>query len=220
MIEKINYSNFEANLNFLVNNNLINKKDKILEIGSGKGVLLNQLYKNGYNIIGNEVNEQFHKKAKELFGNNLPIYLTKGTKLNFKNNSFDIIISFDVLEHIPDTDAHLQEIKRILKPEGYYILGTPNKWTNILWEILQTKSFKYKEDHCSLHNYWELKKRFKKNNFKIKFIKTSIINNFTLSKIEKKFGKLASFGFRLLNPDKFPLPFRTNFYIIAKNEIK
>ena len=51
MIEKINYSNFEANLNFLVNNNLINKKDKILEIGSGKGVLLNQLYLNDSKII-------------------------------------------------------------------------------------------------------------------------------------------------------------------------
>lgn len=215
MKEKIAYGNFEANLNFLMNNSLISKDDKILEIGSGKGVLLNYLYKKGYNIIGNEADKSFYKKAKELFGNDLPIYLTKGTKLDFEDNSFDVVISFDVFEHIKDVDKHLQEIKKILKPRGRYLLGTPNKWTNIPWEILQSKSLKYKEYHCSLHNYWQLKRRFQKNNFKVKFIKVPIINNFTLSKIKEKIGETGLFLFKIINPDKLPLPLRTNFYIIT-----
>lgn len=218
MKEKVNYSNFEANLDFLINNDLINKKDKILEIGSGKGVLLNHLYKKGYNIIGNEINGSFYKEAKKLFGNDLPIHLTNENKLNFKDNSFDIVISFDVLEHIPNTDVHLQEIRRVLKPKGRYLLGTPNKLTNIPWEILQTKSFKYKKYHCSLHSYWELKKRFQKNNFKIEFIKVPIMNNFLLSKIERKLGKIWLFLFKIININKLPLPFRTNFYITGRCE--
>jgi methionine biosynthesis protein MetW len=58
--------------------------------------------------------------------------LDKGIPI--KSNSFDIILSNQVIEHVCNTDLLLKEIKRILKPDGYAIISTNNisSWTNII----------------------------------------------------------------------------------------
>jgi SAM-dependent methyltransferase len=47
------------------------------------------------------------------------------TKLTFEANSFDYILNFDVLEHVPDVDSALKEIHRVLKPRGTLLLSVP-----------------------------------------------------------------------------------------------
>ncbi|MFZ6664546.1 class I SAM-dependent methyltransferase [Peijinzhouia sedimentorum] len=44
---------------------------------------------------------------------------------DFTNNSFDVIVSIEVMEHVDDLDGYLSEIKRILKPGGKFIWTTP-----------------------------------------------------------------------------------------------
>lgn len=58
--------------------------------------------------------------------------LDKGIPI--KSNSFDIILSNQVIEHVCNTDLLLREINRILKPDGYVIISTNNisSWTNII----------------------------------------------------------------------------------------
>ena len=48
-------------------------------------------------------------------------------KLDFSDASFDLVFSFHALEHIPDPDLCLAEMNRVLRPGGYYLVGTPNK---------------------------------------------------------------------------------------------
>ena len=43
------------------------------------------------------------------------------------NESFDVVIAFDVLEHVPDYQESLQEVRRILRPKGYAIFTVPQK---------------------------------------------------------------------------------------------
>jgi ubiquinone/menaquinone biosynthesis C-methylase UbiE len=50
--------------------------------------------------------------------------LNKG--IDFDDNTFDIIFAGEIIEHIYDTDLFVQEIKRILKPNGKFIVTTPN----------------------------------------------------------------------------------------------
>lgn len=214
--EKIHFGNFEANISFLVKNRLILKRDKILEIGSGKGVRLNYLFRRGFDIRGIEVNKDFYKRSIELYDKDLPISMTEGTKLNFKDNSFDIVISFDVLEHIPDTDSHLREVYRVLKTNGKYIFGIPNKLTAIPFAIIVDKSFaNYKKDHCSLHSYWGIKKRSDKNGFTCKFYNISIMNDFLKSKIEKYLGIIGIILIKVFNPDTLPKFLKPTLYIVA-----
>ncbi len=70
---------------------------------------------------------------------------------------FATVVSFDVFEHIPDSDAHLHEVTRVLSPGGAYFLQTPNKWTNVVFETIRWRSFTaFRVDHCSLHSYREI----------------------------------------------------------------
>lgn len=209
---KINLGNFDANLSFLKKTGLLTKDKKILEIGSGTGAMVNYLSKQGYNAIGTEVNEEFINFAKSNFG----INIEKMSRDNpeFEDSSFDIVLSFDIFEHISNTDECLQEVKRVLKTGGYYLLATPSKCTNLPFEIIKNRSLtKHKEYHCSLHNYGQLKRRFKKNGFSVKFYEIPVVNEFFKEKIKKQFGILGLMALRIFNPDNFPYFLRTNFYL-------
>ena len=93
-------------------------------------------------------------EGRRLYGP-LPIDPVEGTALPYPAATFDILISFDVFEHIPDSDAHLREVRRVLRPGGggggRYLLQTPNKWTNSVFETIRWRSLTaWRQDHCSL----------------------------------------------------------------------
>lgn len=50
-------------------------------------------------------------------------YLGKGEELKFPNDSFDLVVCNNVLDHVEDSRSCLGEIKRILKPGGYFVFG-------------------------------------------------------------------------------------------------
>ena len=49
-------------------------------------------------------------------------------RIPFDDDSFDLVFSGNVMEHIQDTNAVFREIKRVLKPGGLFLAKTPNKW--------------------------------------------------------------------------------------------
>lgn len=216
---RVDYGNLESNLKFLELTNVLNGNQKMLEIGSGKGRLLKHLRDMGYDAQGTEIELEYIGKAKQLYGN-LPITFIDSDILPFEDNSFDVVMSFDVFEHISDTDKHLNEVKRVLKKDGYYLLQTPNKYTNIPFEIIRHKSLTaWKEDHVALHSYKGLIKRFKKNNFNIEIFDMPVVNDFFKSKIERYTGKFGLFMLKIINPDKLPMNLKTNFYIKAQKSV-
>lgn len=54
-----------------------------------------------------------------------PDVLWDGVKMPFENNSFDVIMSTEVLEHILNPDIYLLEVKRVLKPDGLFFFTVP-----------------------------------------------------------------------------------------------
>jgi SAM-dependent methyltransferase len=57
--------------------------------------------------------------------------LTSGFALPFADASFDLVTSFQVLEHVPDATAFLGELARVTRPGGMVILATPNAATRL-----------------------------------------------------------------------------------------
>ena len=104
--------------------NLINllqpNKGKILDIGSGTGEFLSVAKNDGWQTIGVEPSG----KAKAIAINKGISFVEQTTEL--ENNSFDVISMWHVLEHVPDLDKQIKELKRLLKPTGTLIIAVPN----------------------------------------------------------------------------------------------
>ena len=209
------FGNLEANLHFVETTRSFAPGLTILEIGCGKGTLLLRLREWGARIVGCEVSDFMLTESRRLHGP-LPIAQSDGVNFPYPDDCFDVVLSFDVLEHIPDTDRHLVEVKRVLKPGGCYLLQTPNKWTNTIFETLRWRSFTaWRHDHCSLHSWHQLKRRLRRHGFTVTFYDIPVVNEFFSRKVRHYLGLPGVLGMKLFNPDHLPLPLRTNFYLKA-----
>lgn len=104
--------------------NLINSlqpnKGKILDIGAGTGEFLSVAQQNGWNSTGVEPSE----KAKQIAINKGVSFVEALAQL--EDHTFDVITMWHVLEHVPDLNHQIKELKRLLKPSGYLIVAVPN----------------------------------------------------------------------------------------------
>jgi SAM-dependent methyltransferase len=219
------WGNYDSNLEFLRRVAAVLKsRSAILEIGCGKGLLLDTLQKLGHEVTGIDVDPGAIAACRASFPD-LDARVGSGASIGFPAGSFDVVLSFDVFEHIRDSDGHLREVRRVLRPDGVYLLQTPNKWTNVPFEILRYwRKFRmppraaYREllkEHCSLHNYWELRRRFARNGFQTTFVNIPVVNEHFRQKMHTYFGIAAAPLLAVFNPDRFPGPLRTNFYLKA-----
>lgn len=209
------FGNVEANLRFIEATGVLRPALDVLEIGTGTGVLLNALRQRGCRVRGVEVNDDLLAEARRWFPD-LPIEKVAGVTLPFGDGAFDVVMSFDVFEHIRDSDAHLREVRRVLRPGGSYLLQTPNKWTNVVFETIRWRSFtRFREDHCSLHTLGELRRRLARHGFAARAYDVPVVNDFFREKVRRYVGPIGVAALRVVNPDRLPLAWRTNLYVQA-----
>jgi ubiquinone/menaquinone biosynthesis C-methylase UbiE len=211
---KVERSNLEANIAFLENLSLLSKTQKILEIGCGAGSLNNHFCNKGFDIIGIDISQVALEKAKQLYGN-LSLYQMSGDKLEFPDDSFDIVLSFDVFEHIPNIDKHLDEVYRVLKNHGYYLFQTPNKYTSLPYSIFKDKNLSYRAYHPSLQSLFSLKKIMRKHRFTVKIIKQPVFTDFMKAKLQTQFGKSIVNLISRMKWNRIPMLLFPSFYVIA-----
>lgn len=210
------FGNFEANLRFIDATGAIARGTRVLEIGSGTGALLHALRERGAAAEGVELRQDLIDEAQRFFGA-LPIRRVQGTTLPFGEASFDVVVSFDVFEHIPDSDAHLAEVARVLARGGSYLIQTPNKWTNVVFETIRWRSFtRFREDHCSLHTLGQLTRRLARHGFETRVYDVPVVNEFFRNKVRQYAGWPGALALRVLNPDRLPRRWRTNLYVQAR----
>jgi hypothetical protein len=70
-------------------------------------------------------------------------------------------------------------------------------------------------EHCALHNYWQLRGRLRRNGFEISFLDVPVVNDYFKNKMRNYLGRLGPVLLTTINPDKFPMFLRTNFYVRA-----
>ena len=209
------FGNLEANLRFIDATGTLGPGRRALEIGSGTGTLLRRLRDRGYDVQGVDLSEALIAESRRFY-HDLPLQQVTGTVLPFGDHAFDLVMSFDVLEHIPDTDAHLREVRRVLRPSGVYLIQTPNKWTNVVFETIRWRSFtRFRQDHCSLHSLPELMRRLTAHGFRVQPYDVAVVNDFFRKKVRQYLGWPGLAALAVVNPDRLPLALRTNLYVTA-----
>lgn len=103
-------------------------KDKtVLDCGCNIGYGTKVIGTHCKEVIGVDVSPKAIEEARRRYGSNgIEFRLVDGIRLPFKDNRFDLVVSFQVIEHIDDYDSYLTEIKRVLADTGKVLFTTPN----------------------------------------------------------------------------------------------
>jgi 2-polyprenyl-3-methyl-5-hydroxy-6-metoxy-1,4-benzoquinol methylase len=99
------------------------KTGNLLDIGCGTGEFLNTCKNAKWKTVGIEPDNKTREIASQKYS--LEIYPENQLK-DFKNESFEIITMWHVLEHVPLLNERIEELKRLIKPNGIIIIAVPN----------------------------------------------------------------------------------------------
>jgi 2-polyprenyl-3-methyl-5-hydroxy-6-metoxy-1,4-benzoquinol methylase len=99
------------------------KTGKILDIGCGTGEFLNTCKSAKWQTIGIEPDADARKMAITNYGLDVR---EESDLAGLESSSFDIISMWHVLEHVPKLNERVEELKRLIKPNGVIIIAVPN----------------------------------------------------------------------------------------------
>ena len=200
-------------------NNCSSSKGNLLDIGAGTGDFLFTAKQNGWETIGVEPSE----KAK---GN----AIGKGIKFSdstqdLESHSFDVITMWHVLEHIPNLEIQIKELKRLVKPNGTIIIAVPNfksydaNYYGKFWAAFDVP----------IH-FWHFSKTaiqllFQKENIKLEKVLPMKFDSFYVSLLSEKykngkmnFVKAIWIGLVSNWKAKSSLEYSSHIYVLKNNE--
>lgn len=105
----------------------ISRGKSVLDWGCNMGYGMEILANTASSIAGLDLSERAVIAARRRLGAKATeIQFYKGTRCDFDDQAFDVVTSFQVIEHISDYDNYFGEILRVLRPGGLAIFTTPN----------------------------------------------------------------------------------------------
>jgi ubiquinone/menaquinone biosynthesis C-methylase UbiE len=169
LIAEDQYSNREAYLLYLIH--LATYKycipfiigKKVLDYGCGSGYGTSLISKYSAQVIGIDISPdainyaQAHYDAPNL--NYLQIEPAEVAPLPFSDASFDVVLSFQVIEHVQNVSAYLREINRVLAPNGRVVIATPDRSARLFsfqkpWNIWHMREYTREQLHDALSQYF------------------------------------------------------------------
>ena len=200
-------------------NNCSSSKGNLLDIGAGTGDFLLTAKQNGWETIGVEPSE----KAKG-------IAIGKGIKFSdstqdLESHSFDVITMWHVLEHIPNLEIQIKELKRLVKPNGTIIIAVPNfksydaNYYGKFWAAFDVP----------IH-FWHFSKKaiqllFQKENIKLEKVLPMKFDSFYVSLLSEKYKKgkmnfVKAIWIGLVSnwKAKSSLEYSSHIYVLKNNE--
>jgi 2-polyprenyl-3-methyl-5-hydroxy-6-metoxy-1,4-benzoquinol methylase len=149
---------------------------KALDIGCGTGYGTRYLYNLGIDVRGIDVSPNVVSYASRHYAG--PEYAqSSAERLPFPDGTFDSITAFEVIEHVPDPQKAISEIRRVLKKGGRLFTSTPNprNLRSVLKHILYGRPYPQKvcEDnpyHVKEFHYDEFIDFLKQNGFTVKAV--------------------------------------------------
>ena len=157
------------------------KTNKLIDVGCGIGYFLEEAKKKGWEVYGTEFTDEA-----------IRICSKKGIKMNkgildpenYDGQEFDIITSFEVIEHINNPQTELANFYKILRKGGLVYCTTPNFNSLLRYRLKEKYNVLGYPEHLSYYTPKSLKFIFNRSGFKTKKIKATGIS-FTRLKTSK-----------------------------------
>jgi len=189
----------EVKEDILLVKNSLKSGDKVLDLGCGKGHITALLAQAGFNSFGTDLMQtpgesfvgslendaplrwqaKIWPEIRRIYHNNYVFY--DGQNIPFSDNSFNAVVAYAVIEHIPKPDwaIILPEVSRVLKPKGmFFIFRCPREQAYQERLVRLLGSFGLKS-HDVLVGEGEIRASLEKHNFKIlNFGRTDMIPGF------------------------------------------
>ena len=102
---------------------------RILDLGCGEGYGANILSQSAAEVIGIDINSEAVNWANRKYArSNLRFVCGSASSVPIEGREvFDVVVCFEMLEHVLEQESLIAEAKRLLKPSGLLIISTPNK---------------------------------------------------------------------------------------------
>lgn len=137
---------------------------KLLDAGCGTGWFSKKAVERGATVTSMDLGENLLAEVAKKC--NSERVVGSILEMPFEDNTFDYVISSEVIEHVPEPYKAIREIYRVLKPGGVMVLSTPNKfWKWTLW-IANTFKLRPYQGLENWSSYSTLKREVKLTGFK------------------------------------------------------
>lgn len=148
------------------------KFSKCLDVGCASGYMLSEIAKAfpKSKYFGIDVYDRAISYAKKTYPK-IEFKVAASEKIPYKNESFDLIICYETIEHVENPLKTLQEARRVLKKDGNFILAmdSGNLLFRTVWFIWENTTGKvWQGAHLNPFHHDELENLIKKSGFKIK----------------------------------------------------
>jgi SAM-dependent methyltransferase len=99
---------------------------EVLEVGCGTGLILEKLARTARRAEGVDLSPGMLELARK---RGLEVREGSATELPYADDSFDVVLSFKVLAHVPDIERALAEMARVCRPGGHVVAELYNPWS-------------------------------------------------------------------------------------------
>ncbi len=189
-------------------------KGKVLDIGSGFGLLasiLNKLGDYDFHLIDKEIKPYYFQKAKNYQFKKIDFLRFIGKN----KEKYDLSLMFDILEHFKNPLSILIKIRNILNDNGYLVIQTPN-YQSLMAKICYHWSWWMVEDHKIIFSPKSIKKLLNLTGFKIVYFKTYEDWYDFKKNLDGNFEKLKPTFIRRLVKLFLYVPFFLCYFILKK----
>ena len=99
----------------------------VLDAACGVGYGSAELARVAERVVGIDVDDATITYARSRYrGGNVEFRTMDVSALSFDDDSFDVVVSFETIEHVDDREAFLREVARVLRPAGTFLVSTPH----------------------------------------------------------------------------------------------
>lgn len=140
---------------------------RVIDIGAGQGRHSYEMLRRGADVTAFDQNERDMADVSEMFGalvaagevpeqGNAKTQVGNALGLPYEDSSFDVVLMSEILEHIPEDDAAIAEMVRILKPGGLAAVTVPRFWPEKICWALSDEYHEVEGGHVRIYRESEL----------------------------------------------------------------